>query len=466
MSRSGSWLIIVMLGVSGMAHAQSQPGAVTEAPTSKTLDEALAYARAHHPVLVAAQARVAARHAEADIPRGLWLPRVGASAQAWAATTNNTTATVIGGADVVLPRIGATRARDLSSANLAPYASTLAAVGVTQEVYDFGRIGAQSDAADAAIEVEKQRGDASWLDVEYGVRQAFYAVLAAHSLVKTAEDAYQRALVHRDVAKAWVDRGMKPRIERERAEADLARFDVGRVRAAGDLQSAQVALAAAVGLDLPSLDATGDPGATPPMPALADALRDAGARAPLIREVLARVQEQEARTRVIDAAELPDLQATGSISGRGGGAPPTTGDPSNLSGGLPLVPNWDVGLILSWPIYDGTVEAARTASRRQEDALKAEVDSARQQEIALVQQAWVQVDVAGRALPALVRAVTAPDANYEQADARFQAGLSNAIELADAEALRTDAEIQLALGRFEVARSRAQFARVVAEELR
>ena len=50
------------------------------------------------------------------------------------------------------------------------------------------------------------------------------------------------------------------------------------------------------------------------------------------------------------------------------------------------------------------------------------------------------------ALPALERAVEAAHANYDQADARFKAGLGNGVELADAEALRTQAEIQLALG--------------------
>jgi outer membrane protein TolC len=70
----------------------------------------------------------------------------------------------------------------------------------------------------------------------------------------------------------------------------------------------------------------------------------------------------------------------------------------------------------------------------------------------------------GAARPALERGVEAARANYEQADARFRSGLGNAVELADAEALRTQAEINLALGRFDVARARIAFARAIAEE--
>jgi outer membrane protein TolC len=61
------------------------------------------------------------------------------------------------------------------------------------------------------------------------------------------------------------------------------------------------------------------------------------------------------------------------------------------------------------------------------------------------------------------RAEPVARANYAQADARFQSGLGTSVELADAEAIRTDAEIQLAFGQFELARARAEFGRAIAE---
>ena len=51
-------------------------------------------------------------------------------------------------------------------------------------------------------------------------------------------------------------------------------------------------------------------------------------------------------------------------------------------------------------------------------------------------------------------------ANHEQAEARFNGGLGTAVELSDAEALLTDAQIQLAVGQFQlVARARSARAR-------
>jgi len=61
--------------------------------------------------------------------------------------------------------------------------------------------------------------------------------------------------------------------------------------------------------------------------------------------------------------------------------------------------------------------------------------------------------------------VDAAHANYAQAEARFKAGLGTSLELADAEAVRTDAEIQLAIGRFEALRARAVLGRLTAEGL-
>src|SRR5262249_41646284 len=118
------------------------------------------------------------------------------------------------------------------------------------------------------------------------------------------------------------------------------------------------------------------------------------------------------------------------------------------------------------PLFDGTVAARRDAAQAVEQVRRDEIDVVRQNEIAAVRAAYVQARVAGAALSTLQAQVTAARANYDQADARFGARIGNAVELADAEAVRVDAEIQLALGQFELARARAAFGRAIAEGLR
>jgi outer membrane protein len=430
-------------------------------PTAMDLDQAVAYALAHHPSAAAARARVASAAAEARIPGALWLPRVAAGAQLAAATENNTTAAVAGVPGVDLLRIGGTRVDP--SASLAPYPSTLAAAGVRQELYDFGRIAALGAAADALLGAERDRAREGDLDLRLAVEEAYFAVRAARSVEGAAAAALQRARAHRDFAAAGVKAQLRQPIELTRAEADLARAEVAQVRAQSGVTATQALFAAAVGVEAPLLDVSGEPPPSPPIPSLEEARRSSGARDPELQAREALVRAQQARTAAIDAELRPDLQVTAAVSARAGGAPASNDVAARSGGWLPEVPNWDAGLLLSWPILDFAVLARRDASRELESLRRAELDAARQRLSASVQQAYLAAAVSRDALPALERAAEAARQNQAQADARYRAGLASAVELADAEALRTDAEIQLAIGQFDLARARARLARATAE---
>ena len=110
---------------------EAPPGPTAPAhPRAITLDEAIAFARAHQPEMRAALSRIAAQKAAADVPRGQWFPTVGVTAQLFGATANNTTGTYVSpGGFMDLPRIGGTRV--VSSGDFKPYASTIAAAGLT-----------------------------------------------------------------------------------------------------------------------------------------------------------------------------------------------------------------------------------------------------------------------------------------------------------------------------------------------
>ena len=430
-------------------------------PRAMTLADALAWARAHQPSLLAAKARVAASRAEAFIPRAAWYPRLAANAQVLEGTTNNTTASYVSPYGIDVPRIGGTRTADSGSWSASP--STFVAAGVRQEVFDFGRLAALSASADALAETEAARGEVAALDLDLAVTETFLAVRAAKSVLDAAASALKRATAHRDEARAGVNAGLRKPIELTRAEADVARFDVGRVRAEAGVVVAQGLFAAAVGVPDPLLDAAGDVPAFAAAPSMDAALAAALARDPGLRAANALAVAQQERTRAISAELRPDLQLTATLSARAGGGPPTAGTVPSGGGWAPDVQNWDVGLVLSWPFFDRVVLARRDASAEQENARRAEAEEEKARLTAIVQQASVGFSAAVEAVPALERSVDAARANAAQADARFKAGLGNSVELADAEGLLVEAEIQLALGRFEAARARARLGRAISE---
>ena len=435
-----------------------------QATRTVTLPEAIEYARAHQPAIRAALARVSAQTAEARIPTSQWQPTVTVTAQLFAMTANNTTATYVQPDSMDIPRIGGTAATGTGS--FSPYASTLVGAGLLQEAFDFGRIEAQRAAADAQVEVRQHDADGARLDVDFNVEESFFAVFAAHGIVQAADEAYERARVHRDFAKRGVDSGLRSPIELTRAEADLPRFDVGRVRARGGLQIAETVLAASMGAPDATIDVSGEAPGPRDMPSIAEALELASRRDPALAAAVSQLRAAERRTTAIGAELRPDLAVTATLTARAGGAPPSGGAPvPDGDGWLPRVPNWDVGLVLTWPLLDGVIHARQDASQSEEQVQREAIRATRLTEVARVREAYEQVNVARSARVALQNAVVAARANWEQADARFRGGLGTAVELADAEAVRTDAEIQLALGVFQLARTRAAFGRAIAEGL-
>ena len=428
-----------------------------------TMAEALAYAHGHQPAIHAALALVAARVEEAKVPSAQWLPTVGVTAQLFAMTANNTTATFVQTAPLDIPRIGASAAT--ATGSFSPYASTLVGAGLSQEVFEFGRIGAQRAAADARVVVERHRAEGRRLDVDFAVEEAFFSVSAARAVVTASDEAYERSRVHRDLSRRGVESGLRSPIELTRAEADLDRYDVGRVRARGGLAVARSVLAAAIGSPDPAVDVAAEAPLPRDMPALPEALALAQQHDPRLAEMIAELKAAEERTRAVGAEMRPDLSLTATISGRAGGAPPSSGPSAHGDGWVPNVPNWDAGLVLSWPLFDGTIAARRSAAYSVEQVRREDIETIRESVLARVRQTYVTVQVAAAALVALGTEVTAARANYDQADARFRAGIGNAVELADAETVRTDAEIEQALGTFELARARAAFGRAIAEGL-
>ena len=439
--------------------------AATPSVRAVTLPEALAYARDRQPRIKSALAEYAARRAEARVPRAQWLPQVGATAQLFVATSNNTTASYLGVPEMDIPRIGGSKSMTQSTATWSPSASTIAGVGVGQEVYDFGRISAQIAVADANAAMAKAGAEVVALDVALGVEESFHAVLAGKAVLAATQDAYKRALTHRDYAQAGTKSGMRPPIDLTRAQADVAALQVRLVQAETGLRTSRAALAAAMGSDELEIDAAETAPDLSLAPAFDEAMRTAAQRNPAIVAALARRDAQHAAVSAVTRELLPNLSASAALTGRAGGAAPSSGaaDVPYGDGWLPDVANWHVGLILQWNLFDATVLARRAAAKAHEDAARAELDLARMSVGLAAERAWLELDAALKTVPGLQTAVDAARANQAQADARFKAGLGTIVELADAEALLTNSQLELAVGQFTVARTRAALGRVMAQ---
>lgn len=410
-----------------------------------SLAEALVFARQHQPDLVVARERLRAAEVGLGLPRAGWLPQVGAMAQLNVATSNNSTAVVQAGGAVALSRIGGTP--QTIPPSFAPRPSTVVAVGLRQTVYDFGRIAAETAVADALVELERRRGGEVEFAVGLAVQESFFAVLAARAVRDAAEGAMRRAALHLAATRAGLERGLRSASDLARAEADVARFELGLVRARGGLRAAQGLLAAAIGADEPAIDARGS---------FADEVPDSATSGayPFVRTAAAELRVAAARGEALRRELRPSLFFGASFSGRAGGTPASNGTVPTGRGWLPAVPNWDVGLVFSAPLYDGVVRARRRVARAEERVSRARLAASERQRTFELRAARIQLEVAEQAEAPLERALAAIDHSLRAAEARYRQGLGSALEVSDAAAQLVDAEVQLALGRFDVARHR------------
>ena len=442
------------------APATPPAGVELSAARKMTLDEARAFARTHQLRLIAARERLIAAQRDADVPGAQWLPRLGGMAQIVGSTANNSTTTVIGTSAVDLPRIGGTRVE--SDPSFQPYPSTAAALGIRQELLDFGRIAAERNSVLLAGEVERLRVASTALDVDFGVEQSFFAVLASVSISEASRGAFARASQHRDLARANVQSGLRPPIELTRADADVARYEAATMRAGASVHVARSVFAVAVGVDDMELEAVASIGDAAALPPLTQLLGMAAAT-PGVLEGRARLEAQRGATKALEAQTRPNVMATASVSGRAGGALPSAGPVPYGDGWAPTAPNYDVGVVLTWPIIEPIWGRRAEASRAREQALSFEAEAVLRNQRGAINAAYIEASVSQQTLGALERGAEAARANYDQADNRFRVGLGTSTELADAQALRTEADIQLAIGRFQVARTRAALERAVSE---
>jgi len=449
------------LGASFAAAAQT-----TAAVPSMTLDQAIEYALLHNPSLAAAHAQVAQGQEARGASTDRWLPKLGANAQLFAATDNNTAAVVLATSpSLAIPRLGGTSYSSGltvdNGASWRPYASSFLGIGVSQQVFDFGLTAAQIASADATLLAERHELTQTLLDTKLVVTVSFLAVQVAHQVVTAATAAVQRAAAQRDQAAALVNGQLRSRIFLDRAQAELSRLRVAGMRADEGLVVAQSNLAAALGFDQPRLDALGALTTVAAIPGLDSALGDALANDPSLKSLAAQIEAQRQTANAISALTHPAIFLTGTVSLRSGGAP-SGGETPELAGYLPETPNWDIGLVANWSFFDPVVLAQSRAAHAQETVLRSNLQAAKQKLISLVQNVWEGCVEAQKALPELETAFDAARQNYDQANVRFGQGLGTSVEIADAETLLTDAQVQLAEGQFGLARARAQLERVMA----
>jgi outer membrane protein len=409
-----------------------------------TLSQAVENSLRNYPSIRVSQEQINAAAAAIQLARAAYLPRVDAFAQANRATRNNVFGLLL--PQSVIPSISGPV---LGTNNFgSAWGSALGGL-VTWEPLDFGLRSANIAVASAARAQSEAAEKRTQFEVAVAAVDAYLTLVAAQETVRAAQAGVDRADVVVRTITAQVNAELRPGADQSRAEAELAAARTQLIQAQQAIEVSRATLSQFIGADSSQIAVvTGSLVQLPPEQA-PPSLNTAGN--PFMIEQNAAVEQARAQLRVLERSYFPRFYLQGSAFARGSGAE-TNGDRlGGLKGLAPTVQNYALGFSVTFPIFDlpslRAREAAQSATIRSQ--------TARSEQIAVDLRAqWnravATLNGARRVAANTPVQVAAASAAVRQATARYQAGLGNIDELAEAQRLLTQAEIDDALARLTV----------------
>ena len=426
----------------------AQVGGAQDPPRTFTLEEALQYAVDHYPTIRAALEQVNASNANLEATKSASLPRFDALWQVNRATANNIFGQLF--PQAVIPSL---------SGPVLPSASAQgvwgSAVGglFSWEPFDFGLRDAGVHEAEAGLVRARAEQDVTRLSVQTAVASAFFRIVTAQQTVAAADADVQRRDVLARAAHALADSQLRPGAEASRADAELAAARTRAVQMREALAVAHASFGQMLGVaDAPvTVDAAG---------LIEHAAQNAQATAavaphPLVESEQAAVDLARSREAVLAKTDRPHVLLQSSVFARGSGANPDGTFEGGADGLWFERANWAAGVQVIFPnLFDFTsLHAKRAAAVALTQAESARYDEAVLTVSSQRRTADAIVDAARAVAENTPIQLAAAQQSEAQARARYQAGLTSIVEVAEAQNLLAGAEYQDAVARVDVWRA-------------
>ena len=335
------------------------------------------------------------------------------------ARTQSAVGTTRGAGDPRSSRVTATSIRPFEEV-------TFARISLSQVLFDFGKTFASTEAARRLAEQAQEDVELQRQLITLTVKESFININFARRLIRVQEQALERADLNLRSARGFFEVGTRPKSDVARAEVDVANARVDLIRARNAERLARVALSTAMGIPADTPIEVQDNLVYEAMAIdRAQLLSQALAQRPEYKQARLRVDEADARMRRAFRDFFPDVSASGFYGG-------ARADLNEV---------WEVGLALSWTIFDGGNRIARL--RETKASVEAEKSRVRATELDIsreVEQAQLNVSEAQERIGAAQTAVASAQENFRLAQGRFDAGVGTILELTDAQLFLTQAQ--------------------------
>ncbi len=429
------------------AYLCGLPVVAQNASTPLKLEDAVALAESNYPSIRTAEAQVGATAAGIDLARTVYLPRLDLLWQENRASVNNIFGTLL--PQSVIPSISGPVLGTKS------FSSTFGSAGgalFSWEPFDFGYRKAnvevardQTKQAEAAVNITR-------LDVATSAADAFLAVLAAQQAMRAAEANVSRAQIFADSVHVLATNQLRAGADAARADAELSAARTQLNRAQQTFEVSRATLAEALGQ--PGASLTIDEGALLNLP------RDLSVPAsnlethPIVLAQKAAIDTVKAREQALERAYFPRFNFQSALYARGSGMLTNGTFEGGAHGLYPTIPNFAVGMTVTFPAFDiFSIRARRKIEKGNEGVESARLNQTLQALKGQSARAQALIDGALRIAQETPNQLRAAQEAERLTRERYKFGLATVTEVADAQRLLTQAEIENSVAQLNVWRS-------------
>lgn len=413
----------------GVVVFADEPKALHAIPEVLTLEKAMELALSNHPSLRVASGTQAVNEALVGQAQSGFYPQVQAQSGYQRGTANATRNFT-----------GSPLPRNTTGHTFGYYQNN---VTLNQLLYDFGTIKSQVDTAQYNLQAANSDAETTVQTVVVNVQQAYFSLQQAQRLLTVNEEAINQFTKHLDLAKGRFQAGVAPKIDVTTAEVDLSNAQLNLIKAKNNLLVARVTLNNAMGIKASEAYRVEEPTTFAQDQIVLDQAVDLAMR--LRPEMLSQRAQEQAAESAIKAAQ--------------GNFFPTVTSSANYSYSatdFPLVYNWNFTGTVNIPIFSGFLTKQQVAQARANLLkTKANGDVLRQNILLEVSQALFTLEAAREGLRVTAVIVVQAKERLALVEGRYRAGLSNAIEVTDAEQALVNAQVNdvVAMSSYQAAKA-------------
>ncbi|HKX00527.1 MAG TPA: TolC family protein [Bryobacteraceae bacterium] len=412
-----------------------------------TLEQAVDQAMTKYPAVRASLQQVSAAAAGINLARTSYLPRADFLGQVNRGTHNNVFGLMLP-QSVISPISGPV----LRTNSLDSVWGSAVGLLVSWEPFDFGLRHANVEVARSARDSVSAQVAVTSLEAGTAAADAYLTIAAAQQTVLAARAGVERARVLNQVIETLAKNELRPGADASRSRAELALAETQLIQAEQAADVGRAALAQVLGV--PPGTITIEPGPLVKAPPEAENTARPIAQHPMAIAQNAAIEEVKAREKALDRSYFPRFNLQGTSYARGTGIDPLGVTGGALSGLGPNIQNWAVGMSITFPAFDlPSIRARKQIEHFHELAESARYDQVLQDLNGQVEKARATLAGARRVAKNTPIELDAARASEQQATARYKAGLATVVEVAEAQRILTQAEIDDALARLNIWRA-------------